>query len=165
MTDPLDDHDGFDDGLRGRLERLTAAIPVHSDPVSARAARRAAGRRRALRIGVLAAGMVLLFALGTVAGSLIMGRPSDSTGAFARGGLLHCSGLDQLPPPAAAAWLTAHDLVAHWQVEDRTAKTSVQQESPPDRGSITGALELADGHVLILVDVDLDRPLPPRPCP
>jgi hypothetical protein len=165
MSDPFDDHDPFDDRLRGRLERLTAAIPVEPDPGAARSARRAAQRRRSLRVGVLAAGMVLLFALGAVAGSLIMGRPSDSSGAFARGGLLHCSGIDQLPPPAAAAWLTDHDLVAHWQVEDRTAKTSVQQDAPPERGSITGALELADGHVLILVDVDLDRPLPPRPCP
>ncbi len=32
MTDRFDDHDPFDDLLRGRLERLTAAIPVDPYP-------------------------------------------------------------------------------------------------------------------------------------
>jgi hypothetical protein len=165
MTEPFDERDPFDALLHQRLDRLTAAIPVDPYPGASQTRRRAAHRRRSLRIGLLAAGMVLLFALGTVAGSLIMGRPSDSSGAFARGGLLHCSGIDQLPPSAAATWLAARGLVAHWQVEDRTAQTSEPQEEPPDRGAIIDALELADGHLMILVQRDRDEPFPPRPCP
>lgn len=164
MTDRFDDHDPFDDLLRGRLERLTAAIPVDPYPGASASIRRGARRRRTLRVGLLAAGMVLLFALGAVAGSLIMGRPSDSPGAFGEGAVLHCSGIDQLTPAQAATWLADRGLVAHWQVEDRSARTSEQQETPPDRGTITDALELADGHVLILVDLDRTEPLAPRPC-
>lgn len=165
MTDPLDEHDPFDDRLHARLDRLMSAIPVDPYPGATRTTRHAAQRRRTLRIGLLATGMVLLFALGTVAGSLIMGRPSDSSGAFARGGLLHCSGIDQLSPRSAATWLAGRGLSAHWQVEDRTERTSVQQDEPPDRGVIVDALELADGHLLILVARDRDEPFPPRPCP
>jgi hypothetical protein len=94
-----------------------------------------------------------------------MGRPLDRAGAFGQGGLLHCSGVDQLAPPAAATWLAERGLVAHWQVEDRTARTSAQQNIPPDHGAIIDALELADGHLLILVERDRLQPLPPRPCP
>ena len=165
MTDERDDHDPDDGRLRERLARLTAAIPVDAYPGATAAARRAARRRRTVRVGLLAVGMVMLFALGAVAGSLIMGRPSDSAGAFGRGGLLHCSGVDQLSPPAASTWLAERGLVAHWQVEDRTARTSVQQNIPPDQGAIIDALELADGHLLILVERDRLQPLPPRPCP
>lgn len=165
MSEPFDERDPFDQVLHERLDRLTSAIAVDPYPRAAQTRRHAAQRRRTLRIGLLAAGMVLLFALGAVAGSLIMGRPSDSSGAFARGGLLHCSGIDQLPPPAAATWLASRGLVAHWQVEDRIAQTSVAQDDPPDRGVIIDALELADGHLLVLVQRDRDEPFPPRPCP
>lgn len=165
MTDERDDPEADDRRLHERLARLTAAIPVDAYPGATAAARRAARRRRTLRVGLLAVGMVTLFTLGAVAGSLIMGRPSDSTGAFGRGGVLHCSGVDQLSPPTAAAWLSARGLVAHWQVEDRTARTSIQQDIPPDRGAIVAALELADSHLLILVERDRREPLPPRPCP
>lgn len=165
MSDPLGDRDPFDDLLRARLERLTAAIPVEPLAVPGGRRPRAAGGRRWLRAGALAIATLLLVSLGAVAAVVWIGKPSADSGAFARGGPLYCTGVDQLSPPDAERWLTDHDLTAHWQVEDRAAKTSVSQEEPPAHGSITDALELADGHVLVLVDLSRDEPLPPRACP
>ena len=165
MSDPLGDRDPFDDLLRARLERLSAAIPVEPLPVTGGSPRprRPAGRRW-LRAAMLAVATLLLVSLGAVATVVWIGTPAAATGAFAEGGPLHCSGIDQLAPPDAERWLTAHGLTAHWQVEDREARTSVSQDAPPPRGSITDALALADGHVLILVDLSRDTPLPPKPC-
>lgn len=166
MSDPLGDRDAFDDQLRTRLERLTAAIPVEPlSPAGTRPRHRRPAGQRWLRAGLLAMATLLLVSLGAMATVVWIGTPTVATGAFAEGGVLHCSGVDRMTPPEAQRWLAQRGLTAHWQVEDRDARTSIAQEVPPQDGVITNALGLADGHILILVDRSRDEPGPPQPCP
>ena len=115
--------------------------------------------------GLLAAGLVLLISLGATATYLAIARPTARNGAFADGGPLHCSGVDQLSPVAAQRWLTDHGFSATWQVEDRSNGTSTTSETPPTHGSILDALALGQRTILVLVDLGRDQPLAPRPCP
>jgi hypothetical protein len=158
MSDP------FDDELLRRLERLTGAIPVADRRVT-RVPTSVRRGRRPWRIALAAVGMLLVLALGTTAAILERDRPSSGPGAFAAGGLLHCSGVDQLSPPDAAAWLQARDFAVRWQVEDRSAGSSVLQDDAPDGGHIVDVLALDDGSLLVLVDLSRSEPPAPRPCP
>lgn len=154
MSDP------FDDRLRSRLERLTAAIPV--EPL---VTMDASPRRRSLRVVLVAASMVILLSLGTTAAILEWNRPSARAGAFTPGGPLHCSGVDQMTPIQAAQWLAEHGLAARWQREDRSTGTTATTDDPPDRGAIIDALTLDPTTVLVLIDLGRTEPLAPRPCP
>jgi len=156
MSDP------FDDRLRSRLERLTAAIPVA--PLETPATGRIT-RRRPFRVVLAAAAMVVLISLGATAAILELNRPSAQAGAFAEGGPLHCSGVDQLTPVDAQRWIAAHGLTARWQREDRSTGDSTTTSDPPDQGVIIDALALDPTTVLILVDLGRTEPLPARPCP
>jgi len=157
--------DPFDDKLRERLRRLTAAIPVEPSSTPARPPGPARWRPRSRRALAGAALLVAVISLGAAGAILTFGRPSVSSSAFAAGGPLHCSGIDQLAPPDAAAWLDGHHLRVRWQVEDRDEGSFQLMESAPERGAIVDALELDDGSLLVLVDARRDTALAPRPCP
>ena len=164
MNDPA--RDPFEDRLRERLERLTLAIPVDPPAMSARTDRAGAPwRARSWRAIALTAALVALVSLGTAAVLLEIGHPSTSTSAFAAGEPLHCSGVDQLSPRDAAAWLADRGMEVRWQVEERAQRTFDHTAGPPDRGAIIDALALPDGTLLVLVDAGRDAPLPPKPCP
>jgi hypothetical protein len=161
--DPIDPVDPFDGQLRARLERLALAIPV--DPPGRRETARARWRPRSWRASLGAGVLLLVVSLGAAATLIQIGHPASSSSAFAAGGPLHCSRLDQMTPPDAAAWLTAHGLRARWQVEDRAESSFAIVDSAPDRGVIVEALALSDGSLVILVDRSRDTPAPPHACP
>jgi hypothetical protein len=73
--------------------------------------------------------------------------------------------VDQLSPVAAERWLTDHGFTARWQVEDRSHDSSTATDRAPTHGSIVGALALGERTILVLVELDGDEPLDPRPCP
>jgi hypothetical protein len=155
--------DPFDDRLRERLERLTAAVPVA--PHVQRSPVRSVRPRRSWRVALAATGLILVVSLGATAAILELNRPSSSPGAFAPGQPLHCSGVDQLAPRDAERWLAARGFQVQWQVEDRSGGTSSTGSTAPDSGSITNALALPDGTLIVIVDLSRSEPLAPRPCP
>ena len=157
MSDP------FDDRLRARLDRLTAAIPV--EPRSAAVMPTRAIRRRPLGAALAAAAMVVVVSLGATAAFIALNEPAARSGAFAIGGPLHCSGVDQMTPREAERWMTARGLRSPWQQEDRVGDTSATVEGAPDRGFIIDALELDEQTLLVLVDLGREQPLALRSCP
>lgn len=136
--------DDFDTRLRTRLTTLEQSVVVRP---SARS-RRTSWLRR---LGVVAGAVVVVGA--GAAGATAVGRQvfeaEPAVGLFAPTGLLECSGVWDMTPEEAEAYLADRGYSVVWQIERPDADHPVVKDEPPKQGYIIEGV--ADGDEITLV--------------
>jgi hypothetical protein len=142
----MDEHD---EQLAGRLSALERSLPGPERPLGT-LGRRPGGRHRRWKAGLLLGIALLVLASGTT-GAAIQQAVTGHPGVFAPGGVLACSSIRSMSPPAANAALSAVGYQATWQIEDRDQKTSTIASVPPADGYIVDGVLLQGNELLLVV--------------
>jgi hypothetical protein len=147
--------DEFDTALHSRLGALEASVPISARPEHRRVRRRFS---LGTTLGIAAACLLA----GAVTGSAVTNQVRSYPGLFGPDEIFHCSKLQEMAPPEAAAALAGLGYRVTWQVESPTEQTRLS-EVPPDEGFIVGGA-LVDGGLLVVVQTGPRGDWQPQPC-